>query len=106
MGNLNKNITYYYVLHSTLSYLIFVLSNRENKENLITRFQTIKNIVMNTQKTQIFTTLSKEEKQALTSIVKETLAFDAIQKKSFSAADLWNIQRQRRAIISRKYFGF
>ncbi|MFZ1529954.1 MAG: hypothetical protein WAT19_14455 [Ferruginibacter sp.] len=61
---------------------------------------------MNTQTTQVFTSLSKEEKQQLTSIVNETLAFGINQKKSFSAADMWNIQRQGKTAMQRRYNRF
>lgn len=61
---------------------------------------------MKAQTTQFFTSLSKEVKQQLTNIVNETLAFDHNQKKAFSAADMWNIQRHSKSAMQRRSFRF
>ncbi|GAB2811520.1 hypothetical protein [Ferruginibacter profundus] len=59
---------------------------------------------MNTQNKSLFTSISKSETKALTTIVKETLAFGLVnQEKHFTAADLWNIQRQKRS-TQRRHF--
>ncbi|CAN5813413.1 hypothetical protein BH11BAC4_BH11BAC4_10340 [soil metagenome] len=62
---------------------------------------------MKTQ-SNLFAQLSKETVKNLTSEVKETLAFGYSENRSktFSAAELWNIQRQRRSLGSRRGFGF
>ena len=60
---------------------------------------------MTTQNKSLFTTMSKAETKELTTIVKETLALGVVtQEKHFTAADLWNIQRQKRSIGQRRYF--
>ncbi len=59
---------------------------------------------MKRQSTSLFTQLGKEEINSLTATVTETVAFDckAGQHKIFSAADLWNIQRQKRNFVQRR----
>lgn len=61
---------------------------------------------MRTQTTTLFTNLSKETVKNLVTEVKETLAYDINngQHKTFSSADLWNIQRQRRVFNIRRSF--
>jgi hypothetical protein len=60
---------------------------------------------MNTQNKSLFTAISKNETKELTTIVKETLAFGVVnQEKHFTAADLWNIQRQKRSVSKRRHF--
>jgi hypothetical protein len=58
---------------------------------------------MNTQNKHLFAAISKDETEKMTTIVNETIAFGISQKKSFTAADLWNIQRQRRSILQRRH---
>lgn len=57
---------------------------------------------MKTQSTSLFTSISKTETAQLTSIVAETLASVNKGTKSFTAADLWNIQRQKRSFVQRR----
>jgi len=59
---------------------------------------------MNTQNNNLFTAISNNETKELTTVVKETLAFGINHGKTFTAADLWNIQRQKRSILQRKRF--
>lgn len=60
---------------------------------------------MKQQSTNLLSTLSKEEVNSLTKVVKETLATEICgHVKIFSAADLWNIQRQRRSFGGRRNF--
>jgi hypothetical protein len=40
--------------------------------------------------------ISREELEEMTKEVKETVAFDCAKNKTFTSADLWNIQRQRK----------
>jgi hypothetical protein len=59
---------------------------------------------MNTQLKSLFTSISKTEKTKLTTVVNETLAFNLVKEKSFTAADLWNIQRQRKSTLQRRHY--
>jgi hypothetical protein len=58
---------------------------------------------MKTQ-SNLFQEITKTEINTLTEQVKETLALGYKTTKQFSAADLWNIQRQRKAFRSRRGF--
>ncbi|MEO8769032.1 MAG: hypothetical protein ABI402_03075 [Ferruginibacter sp.] len=51
----------------------------------------------------LFSKMSKAVVTDLTTTVEETLSkeFDNGQRKVFSAADLWNIQRRRRSTVIR-----
>ncbi|MEO7768526.1 MAG: hypothetical protein ABIS01_13945, partial [Ferruginibacter sp.] len=62
--------------------------------------------VMKRQSYSLFNQMSKEQTGELTTMVKETLAegFYQLKTKTFTAADLWNIQRQVKSRISRKIF--
>ena len=53
----------------------------------------------------LFPQLSLEEKLSLNEIVKERLAegFMPANKKVFTDVELWNIQRQRKAIVQRRF---
>jgi hypothetical protein len=59
---------------------------------------------MNTQLNNLFTAISKTETEQLTSIVNETIAVVAHPEKAFTAAQLWNIQRQKKTYSRRGYF--
>jgi hypothetical protein len=59
---------------------------------------------MNTQNINLFSVINEAETKKLTTVISETLAFDLNQVKTFTAADLWNIQRQRRSNIQRRHF--
>jgi len=59
---------------------------------------------MNTQNNSLFTSISKAATKELTTVVKETIAFGIIPERSFTAADLWNIQRQRKSSLQRRHF--
>ncbi len=61
---------------------------------------------MKSQSTNLFNQISKTQVENLTMEVKETLAvgYNQNQSKSFSAAELWNIQRQRKSINQRRRF--
>ena len=60
---------------------------------------------MKKQNQGYLTYVTKMELQKLTSAVEETLATDFKQeeKKVFSSADLWNIQRQKRGFGQRRF---
>lgn len=49
-----------------------------------------------------FTAISAEHTKELTTVVKETLATGLAQTRTFSAADLWDIQRRGRTMMSRR----
>ena len=61
---------------------------------------------MKKQTTIIFSQLGEVQIQSLTSIVRETLALDykhADSSKKFTAAELWNIQRQKKSTVQRRF---
>jgi hypothetical protein len=60
---------------------------------------------MKTQSTSLFSAISKVNLVNLAAEVKETLAFGFTEKnnKILSAADVWNIQRQKRNRIQRRF---
>ena len=60
---------------------------------------------MKTQSTHLFNAISKADFVNLISEVKETLdaGFEEKRSKIISAADVWNIQRQKRNRIQRRY---
>ena len=60
---------------------------------------------MRHQSSTLFTTLTKEELENIISIVSETMAVGqtTTKEKKFSAADLWNIQRQKRTFVQRRF---
>ena len=71
-------------------------------------FKLINYKTMKTQ-TNLFSQISKATVKNLTMEIKETLAFgytNNSQSKTFSSAELWNIQRQRRSLGSRRGFAF
>ncbi|MEP7143555.1 MAG: hypothetical protein ABI707_11825 [Ferruginibacter sp.] len=61
---------------------------------------------MKKQSTGLFIQMSAQQLENLTSEVKETLAigFDQHKSKIFTAADLWNIQRQGKSRTQRRMF--
>ena len=59
---------------------------------------------MKKQTTNQFSPISKEQTEQLTTVVKETLALGISHVKTFSTADLWNIQRRGRTMMSRRSF--
>lgn len=60
---------------------------------------------MKRQSNLFFGQIDKEEILKLTNIVRETIAVPEkqIDEKIFSAADLWNIQRQKRNFSQRRF---
>ena len=60
---------------------------------------------MKKQSFNSFMPVSKTEMSTLTQEVKETLVtnFETTQEKIFSAADLWNIQRNKRRNNNRRF---
>jgi hypothetical protein len=60
---------------------------------------------MKTQTNSLFNAFSKAQLASLTTEVKETLAMDLNYPahKKFTAAEVWNIQRQKRARIQRRF---
>jgi hypothetical protein len=63
---------------------------------------------MKTQSTNLFNQISKTQVENLTMEVKETLAmsYNHNQSKTFSAAELWNIQRQRKSLNLRRGYTY
>jgi hypothetical protein len=56
---------------------------------------------MKKQSENTFTLLCQKQVEALTQVVKETLGFT--KPKTFSTADLWNIQRRVRTMLQRRH---
>ena len=58
---------------------------------------------MNTNNTNLFTRISDAQSTGLTTAVNETLVSETNKKKTFTAADLWNIQRQKKSFVQRRF---
>ena len=60
---------------------------------------------MKTQTNSLFNSLSKTQLVSLTTEIKETLAMDVHMpfSKKFTAAEVWNIQRQKRVRVQRRF---
>ncbi len=59
---------------------------------------------MKKQSNTLFTNLTTQHLMSLTTIVAETIATKAETPKStFTAAQLWNIQRQKRSLTTRRF---
>jgi hypothetical protein len=60
---------------------------------------------MKKQSNILFNGISKEQVENLTTIVKETIVagYTQAQTKLFTAADLWNIQRQKKGFGQRRF---
>ena len=60
---------------------------------------------MKKQSNTLFIDISKEQVENLTTIVKETIVagYNQAQAKLFTAADLWNIQRQKKGFSQRRF---
>lgn len=63
---------------------------------------------MKIQLNNLFSQISKTQLETLVTEVKETLAigYNHTKRKTFSAAELWNIQRQRKSIGQRRGFAY
>ncbi|HRI25379.1 MAG TPA: hypothetical protein PLZ45_11930 [Ferruginibacter sp.] len=57
---------------------------------------------MKKQSNNTFSPLSKEQLSTLTTVTSETLA----KPRTFSAAELWDIQRRSRTMVSRRSYAF
>ncbi len=57
---------------------------------------------MKTQSTTLLSTLTKSEIKSLTTQVQETLALNTHVAKTFTAVDLWSIQKQRKSFLTRR----
>ncbi|MBC7887093.1 MAG: hypothetical protein H7Z13_04340 [Ferruginibacter sp.] len=60
---------------------------------------------MEKQLNSLFTSLNRKELAELAMEVKETIAFGLTspRRKNFTAADLWNIHRQLKPRVQRRY---
>ena len=60
---------------------------------------------MKTQTTGLFNQMTSAQLVSLTTEVKETLAMDInfAATKKFTAAEVWNIQRQKRVRVQRRF---
>ena len=63
---------------------------------------------MKLQTNRLLESLNSEEVKNLTSEVKETLLtnFKIERSKNFTAAELWNVHRQRKNVLSRRFYGY
>jgi hypothetical protein len=61
---------------------------------------------MKTQLTNLFNQISKSQVENLTMEVNETsgMGYNHNQRKTFSAAELWNIQRHHQSLNQRRRF--
>jgi hypothetical protein len=59
---------------------------------------------MKKQTTNQFSTVILNQVEKLTSVANETLAMEFHQVRTFSPADLWNIQRRGRTMMQRRHF--
>jgi hypothetical protein len=59
---------------------------------------------MNPQNNNFLADINKEGTKKTNMVMNENQAFTNHQEKCFTAADLWNIQRQRKSIVPRRYF--
>ena len=50
-----------------------------------------------------FAKISNEQAEALVTVVKETIAMDFTAYKTFTTADLWNIQRRSNTTSNRRH---
>jgi hypothetical protein len=78
--------------------------SRGQKRKNIQKF--IKEKIMKASTNNLFSTFSQTQVEKFTMEVKETLAlgFAMARSKRFGTADLWNIERRRRTISSRRHF--
>ncbi len=60
---------------------------------------------MKRQSNTLFANLTTDQVNSLTTIVAETVATGdvQIQKRTFTPAELWNIQRQKRSLTNRRF---
>ncbi len=50
-----------------------------------------------------FAKISKEQTNKITTVVRESIAMDFVPFKTFTTADLWNIQRKSKTMRSRRH---
>ena len=59
---------------------------------------------MKKQSQTLFTEVSKNELENLNTVVNETIAYShSANQKTFTTADLWNIQRQQKSRTQRRF---
>lgn len=58
---------------------------------------------MNTTNTNLFAIISTAERKKFTTVEDEALAVILNSHKTFTAADMWNIQRRRRNFSQRRF---
>jgi hypothetical protein len=53
----------------------------------------------------LFTNLTSQQLDSLTTVIAETIATGDVptQQRTFTAAELWNIQRQKRSLTTRRF---
>lgn len=75
-----------------------MLSKNNNSKQL-------KLTIMKKQSDNLFETISSEQLTSLKSVVNETIVtgLNQANNKTFTAADLWNIQRQGKSCMQRRH---
>jgi hypothetical protein len=60
---------------------------------------------MKTQSTSFLVQLNQKELSGLQTIINETIAYENVMenRKSFTAADLWNVQKRRKERNARRF---
>lgn len=58
---------------------------------------------MKTQLNNLFESISETQTETVTGIVSENVEGAAHPEKAFTAADLWNIQRQKKTYVRRSF---
>jgi major membrane immunogen (membrane-anchored lipoprotein) len=58
---------------------------------------------MKTQLNNLFQSISDTQTETVTGMVNETVTGATHPERAFTAADLWNIQRQKKTYVRRSY---
>lgn len=66
--------------------------------------KTYKIKVMKKQLNNLFKAISNTQKEEVTTMQNETIVLQGTQEKVFTVADLWNIQRNKKTIVRRRYY--
>lgn len=59
---------------------------------------------MNTPISNLFKAISNNAKEEGTAMHTDTSIIESNHPKAFTVADLWNIQRQKKTLVRRRYF--
>ena len=59
---------------------------------------------MKKQLNNLFKAISNTQKDEVTTLQNETIVLQGTLEKGFTVADLWNIQRNKKTIVRRRYY--